>query len=301
MRLEWIEDLLAILRTGSLSRAAERRFLTQPAFSRRIRSIEEYIGVELIDRARKPVHLRPTILDQRERLETLASELHELINDLRQNERQASNRIVIACQHAITASIAPQLVVKIGERADEVTVRLRSDNRAECFALLMTKQADLALTYRLPGEALPVAASFLEQASLGEDVLVPVFSREHMPTIESAISNGTVPIVAYPPDVFFGEVMAREILPQLRSTIVTRERAETALTLAALQLALAGVGVAWIPRSLAIEHLQNGSLVQLSEPFGEAVLHIDAVRLASPKSTAEQHVWHAISDYSAGF
>ena len=37
MRLEWIEDILAVLDTGSLARAAEKRLLTQSAFTRRVR------------------------------------------------------------------------------------------------------------------------------------------------------------------------------------------------------------------------------------------------------------------------
>ena len=55
MRLEWLDDILAIASTGSFSGAAERRHLTQSAFSRRIQQIEQHIGVELFDRSQKPV------------------------------------------------------------------------------------------------------------------------------------------------------------------------------------------------------------------------------------------------------
>lgn len=295
MRLEWIEDLLAIVRAGSLNRAAERRFLTQPAFSRRIKSIEEYVGVELLDRTHKPAQLRPAILDQQSRLEGLAVELHDLVDVLRQNERQAANRIVIACQHAITASVAPGLVKRIDQDAD-IRVRLRSENRAECFALLITKQADLTLTYRSPDEKLPINADFLQEKSLGEDVLVPIFSREHMHLIETGHQKGELPVIVYPSDVFLGEVLGRDILPKLRSVAVTRERAETALTLAALQLALAGVGVAWVPRSLAASYIESGNLMELEEPFGRTTLQIGAVRLAGTKSAAEEHVWRTMDE-----
>ena len=50
MKLEWLEDIIAIFESESLNEAATRRYLTQPAFSRRVRSIEEYLGVELMDR-----------------------------------------------------------------------------------------------------------------------------------------------------------------------------------------------------------------------------------------------------------
>ena len=57
MKLEWLEDLLAVIDQGSLSKAAVARHLTQPAFSRRVRAIEGYLGCELFDRDRKPLQL----------------------------------------------------------------------------------------------------------------------------------------------------------------------------------------------------------------------------------------------------
>jgi len=61
MRLEWIDDILAVLDRGSLARAAEKRLLTQSAFTRRVRTIEESIGVALFDRRRKPAALMPGV------------------------------------------------------------------------------------------------------------------------------------------------------------------------------------------------------------------------------------------------
>ena len=49
MRLDWIDDILAVLDCGSLARAAQKRSLTQPAFTRRVRLIEDSIGAELLE------------------------------------------------------------------------------------------------------------------------------------------------------------------------------------------------------------------------------------------------------------
>ncbi|RZA16369.1 MAG: LysR family transcriptional regulator, partial [Proteobacteria bacterium] len=40
MELVWLEDLSALAEYGSFVRAAEARHITQPAFSRRVRSLE---------------------------------------------------------------------------------------------------------------------------------------------------------------------------------------------------------------------------------------------------------------------
>jgi DNA-binding transcriptional LysR family regulator len=54
MELKWLEDFASLARTGSFSRSAEERHVTQPAFSRRIQALETWLGVALIDRSTAP-------------------------------------------------------------------------------------------------------------------------------------------------------------------------------------------------------------------------------------------------------
>ena len=57
LNLSWLEDFLALAASGNFSRAADERHMTQPAFSRRIRSLEEWLGTELFDRSSQPARL----------------------------------------------------------------------------------------------------------------------------------------------------------------------------------------------------------------------------------------------------
>jgi len=50
MDTKWLEDFISLAETGSFSRSAEMRHVTQPAFSRRIQSLESWLGTDLIDR-----------------------------------------------------------------------------------------------------------------------------------------------------------------------------------------------------------------------------------------------------------
>ena len=47
-----LEAFLAVLQYGSISAAAERLFITQPAMSRRMKSMEEELGYSLFERGR---------------------------------------------------------------------------------------------------------------------------------------------------------------------------------------------------------------------------------------------------------
>ena len=57
MELKWIEDFISLAETRSFSRSAEARFVTQSAFSRRIRSLEVWLGTVLLDRSTYPITL----------------------------------------------------------------------------------------------------------------------------------------------------------------------------------------------------------------------------------------------------
>jgi DNA-binding transcriptional LysR family regulator len=294
MRLEWLEDLLAVAETGSFQEAADRRRLTQSAFSRRIQHIEEQIGVELFDRTRKPVHLRPTTAEQREQIAKLAHDLRQLVIDLQRGERNALNRIAIASQHALTTALTPGILKDIHARHDDIYVRLRSANLDECFSLLLSRQADIAIVYRLPGEDHPIGAAFVETKVIGTDVLIPVIASFAAEDMAARFSAGELPFIAYPGEVFLGQVLDRLILPRLRPIARPVPKAETALTFAALEMAAVGVAVAWVPGSLARARIADGSLADLSATLPCHQLEVTAVRLFGDAAEVAKMVWSEI-------
>ncbi len=290
MRLEWLEDIVAIAQTGSFSAAAERRNLTQSAFSRRIQQIEDYVGVELFDRSRKPVQLRAMTQGHAARIEEIAAALRQLVTDLRRGDRVASNRIVIASQHSLTASLAPQIIQDIQDRGEGVYVRLRSANLDECFGLLLSRNADLAIVYAI-AESEPFGGDYLETADLWPDRLIPVLRPDLAEAVLDGDGMAELPFVAYPREVFFGTIMAERILPDLAPGTVAVPKAETALTIAALEMAAAGVAAAWVPETLARLAIGQGRIVDLSEVLPACPLSVRAVRLKGPRGPAEEVIW----------
>lgn len=291
MRLEWLDDILAIADTGSFSGAAERRRLTQSAFSRRIQQIEEHVGVELFDRSHKPIRLKPTTVAQSEQILSLANALRRLAVDLRRGERMTSNRVVIACQHSLTAMHVPSILRQMPIEREGIYVRLRSANLDECTGLLLSRQVDVAIVYRMPDEMNEFGADFLEEVSIGADRLIPVFNAD-MPAVSAdAPALMEFPSISYPPEVFFGQVMGRRILPFLTPSLRNVPKVETALTLAAVELAAIGIGVAWVPESLALDRISTGKLVDLSRVLPTCDLRVKAMRLQGKANPAEKAFW----------
>lgn len=82
MDIRWLQDFLTVAETGNFTRAAEKRNTSQPAFSRRIQSLESWLGVELIDRSAFPTrltaageHFRDSAADALQQLLDARSEL----------------------------------------------------------------------------------------------------------------------------------------------------------------------------------------------------------------------------------
>uniref|UniRef100_UPI003703D4C3 LysR family transcriptional regulator n=1 Tax=Phaeobacter sp. BS34 TaxID=2907240 RepID=UPI003703D4C3 len=57
MDIIWLRDFEALTTHKNFSRAAEERNVSQPAFSRRIRALEDEVGVKLINRQTFPLSL----------------------------------------------------------------------------------------------------------------------------------------------------------------------------------------------------------------------------------------------------
>ena len=286
MRYDWIEDILAVIDTGSFARAAEQRNITQSAFARRIEAIEQYLGGPLFDRARKPIALLPAARALEPGMRQLRQVQAAVIQDAGQVARGGGASVTLACQHAITATVSPPLVRRIAARGLE-PVRVRSGNRDECLVMALSGEADLVMTYAVSDEPAALASGFVER-SIGSDLLMPVarpgVGRE---------ADGSLPVIAYPEDVFFGQIVESRLWSRLPPDTVPRRRAVTALTLAAYRYALDGLGVAWLPRSLIEEDLAHGRLVRVRDAGPDLGLDVRLIRLGQPLRPAVLLAWDA--------
>ncbi|WP_411222532.1 LysR family transcriptional regulator [Marivita sp. S2033] len=285
MRLEWINDILAVMDTGSLARAADRRFLTQSAFTRRIRMIEDSIGAELFDRSRKPIEVLPAIRALEPQLRDTAARLESLRAGLRNSASGTGSTVAFACQHAITDTVSPRIVAALTAQQD-VSVRVRSGNRDECLMMLLSGAVDFALMYEsadMPTAAIPRA---FESVTLDSEWLVPVC----IPALRDAARGAVIPIVSYPAEVFLGRFFSQTLAPRLPAGSVTEAKAETALTLAAYRYALSGIGVAWLPKSLVKEALERGELCLLDDVLPSGALELVMIWLPEPRRPHIQQI-----------
>ncbi len=262
MELKWLDDYVALIETGSFSAAAERRHVSQPAFSRRIRMLEDWLGVTLVDRSRKPLQFTPVARDNQLAFRNMVARIYEFRAMLKSASLD-SGGITIAAQHTLAASMMPELLARLREVDPNQSFRIRSENRAESVAILMRGEAEILLTYDAPQFPCHVPEPFALRHVLCADDLVLVAAPALHRRLADIADGEPLPMLCFPPESFFGQVLRAEVLPALmrRQQVVVRCVSEFAMGLR--ELALGGEGVVWLPTSLIRQDLQQGALLPL--------------------------------------
>lgn len=262
MELKWLDDYIALIETGSFSAAAQRRHVSQPAFSRRIQMFEEWLGVTLIDRSRKPLQFTSVAADNQFVFRELAERIYEFRAVLK-SEALDSADITIVSQHTLAVSYVPEFLEQLRNLSPGQNFRLRSENRSDSVAMLMRGQAQILITYETPLSLCSVPSQMASRYVLGQDTMMLVACPALYKQFRKLREGEVMPVLSYPPESFFGQVVRVEALPQLmrRQQVSVCCISEFALSLR--ELAMIGQGAAWLPMSLIEDDLQQGSLIPL--------------------------------------
>lgn len=270
MELKWLDDYIALIETGSFSAAAKRRHVSQPAFSRRIQMLEEWLGVTLIDRARKPLRFTPVASENHAAFRGLVARIYEFRSTLKSESLDIAD-LTIAAQHTLATSYVPAFLKRLRHLEPEQNFRIRSENRSDAVTMLMRGQAEILITYETAQTPCGIPAPIAMRQVLGVDRLVLVANPALHASLGAAREEAVpVPMLCFPPESFFGQVVRVEALPELmrRHQVVVRCVSEFAIGLR--ELALVGQGAAWLPGSLIADDLKRGRLRAL-ETLGRSV------------------------------
>lgn len=147
MELIWFEDYLALAETLNFSRAAELRHVTQPAFSRRIRALEAWVGTELFARTTHGVSLTPAGEHFHDQAEVLTRALHQLRRDTIEVSDRRARPLSIAATHALSFTFFPQWVRRNDSILALGNLNLISDSMQACEQMMLRGDAPFLLCH----------------------------------------------------------------------------------------------------------------------------------------------------------
>ena len=301
--LEWLEDFLALADCGNFSRAAQARSIAQPAFSRHIRALEEWVGADLFDRSAHPT----TLTAAGKRFQPLLQEVLSGLQAARIKARAAHDldaaSLSFAATHVLSLTFFPRWLGGIEAQLRLGPIQTLSDSSQACEDLMLQRRVQFVLCHghaQVPGR--------LDEGQhpvrrLSDDVLMPVAAPGPDGAPLHALSAaGTPAVLAYSEASGLGrivqsrlramrEVDADAVSYGAPAVVFTAHHAVLLRT-----LALEGRGLAWLPLSLVADDLRSGALVDAGAGGWQVPVEIRLYRQPTGMGSAAEALWRLLGD-----
>ncbi|MGH9555836.1 MAG: LysR family transcriptional regulator [Terriglobales bacterium] len=256
MDFDQLETFLEVARHTSFSRAAEKRFRTQPAISSQIRALEEEVGARLFDRSGGKVSLTAAgkaFLKYAE--ETLAAR-RAIEASLAEMERVPRGEIIVGANEGTCLHILPEVFAEFKKQYAGVAVSIHRSERARILESVIDNSVDFGVV------SLPVSDPRLEVVTVHRDELVLIAPPGHP---LAKLPAATVAEVVKFPLLLPKAGRTRDALEDL--FYERRLKANVSMELDSSELlkrfVAADVGVGFIARSNVVEDVRAGVLAAI--------------------------------------
>ena len=191
MNLAAFEAFIKVMETGSISIAAEQLFITQPAVTKRIHSLEDYFGVKLFEAAGRgiqPTHTAHSLLPK---VKIWLNELGEIHHTLSHEQTQVQGRLKIGTSHHIGLHHLAEPLKKFVQQFPQVTLDVHFVDSEQAHEQVLAGELELAFL-TLP----PVGDDRLNYVTIWNDPLVFVTAPFHTLAQQSQLKLED--LIAYP-------------------------------------------------------------------------------------------------------
>lgn len=255
MEIRHFHYIRTIYETGSISRAAEKLYISQPSLSQLLKSVEKKVGAPLFDRGSQP--LRPTTIGQKyletaRRIMELDTEFHRYVED---ELGCAQGNLVVGSSPFRSTYFLASFLPEFQEKYPGIRLQLAEHTSKRLEEAVLSGDADLIIATQ------PVDANAFSFAELYSEEMVLVLPAGHELSKQYPLPQdcrGTLPLLPINllKDTPFIQMHSEQKLHQqllslceeagFTPKIYLQTRSmETALTLAA-----AGLGATLLPMTL---------------------------------------------------
>ena len=268
MDLANLNAFIAIAETGSFSGAAERLFLTQPAISKRIASIEQQLKLRLFDRLGREVSLTEAgraLLPRAYQILNVLDDTRRALNNL---NGEVSGRLTLATSHHIGLHRLPPLLREFTRTYPKVALDIQFLDSEVAYDEILHGRAELAVI-----TLAPEPHSLIRAVPVWDDPLDFVVAPEHSLTRQKAVSMADI---ARHPAVFpGGNTFTHHIVHRLfEAQGLTPNIAMSTNYLETIKM-MVSIGLAWsvLPRTMLDEQVASIALpgIQLTRQLGYIV------------------------------
>ncbi len=300
MEIAWLEDFIVLAECMNFSRAAEQRHVTQPAFSRRIRALEAWVGHPLFDRDTHRLGLTPAGESFFGVAEEVLTRLSRGREEAREAACAATATLRFACTHSLSLTFFPTWL-----RAIDATiahgalgsVELTADNLPACERLMLQGQAQFLLCHTHPAAPNMLGSDEFVSIHLGNDMLMPMTARgeDRRPRYTlPGTPDAPVPYLAFSERSGMSRIIAAVWAQEGRDTWL--EPVFTShLAIVLTTMAVGGRGIIWAPKSLIADDLgPEGPLARAGDASWDIPMDIRLFRPRAHQGPGAEAFWAAV-------
>ncbi|MGE5323899.1 MAG: LysR substrate-binding domain-containing protein [Actinomycetota bacterium] len=266
MDFDQLETFLEVARHASFSRAAEKRFRTQPAISSQIRALEEEVGARLFDRSGGKVALTGAGKIFQQYAEQTLEARKTMLVTIAEMERVPRGEIVVGANEGTCLHILPEVFAEFRKLYPEVGVQISRLERAKILESIIDNSVDFGVV------STPVDDKRLTVVTIHRDELVTIVPPGH-PLARSkraAIADVAqfpllLPKVGRTRDSLEDLLHERGLKPKIAMELDSSELLK--------RFVAANVGAGFIARSNVIEDVKAGALAAI--PIADASIRRD--------------------------
>ncbi len=190
MDFDQLETFLAVARLASFSRAAEKRFRTQPAISSQIRLIEEEVGARLLDRSGGKVSVTSSGKIFLKYAEEVLEARKFMMTEVAETERVPRGEITIGANEGTCLHILPEVFASFKKKFPDVAVNIKRSDYAGILESVSDNVVDFGVV------SLPVRDPRLTVMPIHNDELAIIAPIHHKLAKSKALTIAEV--AAYP-------------------------------------------------------------------------------------------------------
>ena len=297
MDIEWLEDFLVLSDMSSFTRAAHARNVTQSAFSRRIRSLEDWIGISLVDRDTVPPRLTMAGHLFRDAAREMVRQLQDTRIALGHRSKVFSGIKLFVAQSLVQQTL-PEWMHQINQRISGLKFDIQAGETYEGVIALSSGRCDLLMVYHSPLVPMSIDERSCPSVILGTDKLIPVSKSDEFGSPLYRLNEARLrqlPLLSYPPETFFGRIcngLIRFRPSETNFNVVVQSAHSRILH----SLALDGVGIAWLPERCVREDIASGRLAICGEDEWSTSIEIRLYASHERSRLLHANLWENIRD-----
>jgi LysR family transcriptional regulator, low CO2-responsive transcriptional regulator len=266
MDFDQLESFLQVARHASFSRAAEKRFRTQPAISSQIRALEEEVGAKLFDRSGGKVSLTAAGKAFQRYVEETLDARKSMLTALAEMERVPRGEIIVGANEGTCLHILPEVFADFKKQYPDVSVNIKRADYASILDSILDNSVDFGVV------SLPVGDNRLTVVLIHRDELVVIAPPHHplgkmksVSLTEVAKYRLVLPKAGHTRDALEELFHERRLKPNYTMELDSSELLK--------RFVAADVGVGFIARSNVQEDVRAGVLAAI--PMNDAQVRRD--------------------------